>query len=554
MTLNFRLTLLSLLFLISCSSETPPITSNDTLVENVNGYSMTENGLSSFNALLIREGKVLAIGNKNDLDLNSVKQTIDGAGKTVLPGLIDAHGHVLGLGKLRMEVDLVGSQSIEEALQRISTFAAANPDLPWVKGQGWNQVFWPGKTFPTAKDLDSLEIGKPIWMERVDGHAGWANSEAFEIAGITASTVSPSGGEIYQDEDGKPSGVLVDKAMALVEKHLPEMTPASIEGALKLALKETSSLGLTSVHDAGIAASLVPVLKDLAQSNQMPTRIYAMLGGESEFDKMSTPLPSFADDKLSVRSVKLYSDGALGSRGAAMLAPYNDQEDSRGLLFESQENMNRMVRKMHQAGFQVNVHAIGDHGNRQVLDAFAELGAKENQTLRHRIEHAQVIDIDDLKRFNELNIIASMQPTHATSDMNMAEDRVGKQRIAGAYAWRTLLDMNAKIASGSDFPVESANPFWGLHAAVTRQSQANLPAGGWYPGQAMTREEALYSFTLGAAYAAHQETTLGSLEPGKWADFIVIDQDYFSMPASDIWKTKVLQTWVAGEKVYQANN
>jgi len=534
----FPLTVLAIFILVSCSSETPATTNKtDTLVQNINGYSMTENGLSTFTALLIRDG-------------DAVATTVDGGGKTVLPGLIDAHGHVVGLGKLRMEVDLVGSQSIEEALNRISTFAAANPDLAWIKGQGWNQVFWPGKNFPTAQDLDSLAIGKPIWMERVDGHAGWANTKALEIGGITAKTESPNGGEIYQDDNGQPSGVLVDKAMVLVEQHLPEFSQASTELALELALKETSSLGLTSVHDAGIAADLVPTLKALAQANQLPTRVYAMLGGESAFDAMSTPLTSFADDKLSVRSVKLYSDGALGSRGAAMLAPYSDQEGSRGLLFESQADMNRMVAKMHAAGFQVNVHAIGDHGNRQVLDAFAELGANENQKMRHRIEHAQVIDVDDLKRFNELNIIASMQPTHATSDMNMAEDRVGAQRIAGAYAWRTLLDMDAKIAAGSDFPVESANPFWGLHAAVTRQSQANLPEGGWYPEQAMTREEALYTFTLGAAYAAHQENIIGSLEPGKWADFIVIDQDYFKMPASDIWKTKVLQTWLAGEKVF----
>jgi len=390
-------------------------------------------------------------------------------------------------------------------------------------------------------------------MERVDGHAGWANSKALEIARVTSDSVAPDGGEIYRDDAGQPSGILVDLAMPLVEQHLPVMTLATTQQALQIALAETSSLGLTSVHDAGIPASLVPTLKNLADNNQMPTRVYAMLGGEREFDAMSTPLPTYANDKLSVRSVKLYSDGALGSRGAAMLAPYSDQEDSRGLLFESQADMNRMVAKIHAAGFQVNVHAIGDHGNRQVLDAFAELGAAENQSQRHRIEHAQVIDIDDLKRFTELNIIASMQPTHATSDMNMAEDRVGKQRIAGAYAWRTLMDMDAKIASGSDFPVESANPFWGLHAAVTRQSQANLPEGGWYPEQAMTREEALYTFTLGAAYAAHQENIIGSLEPGKWADFIVIDQDYFKIPATDIWKTKVLQTWLAGEKVFDAN-
>lgn len=541
----------AVLVVAGCNSKEATSLDSTLLINNVNGYSMTDKGLQQFGAILIDAGKVVATGATDSLNQQTSNPIIDAGGKTMLPGLIDAHGHVLGLGKLRMEVDLVGAQSIEEALQRIADFAAANPELPWIIGQGWNQVFWPGKEYPTALDLDSLNLGKPVWMERVDGHAGWANSAAMEIGKVTAETVSPAGGEIITNDDGTPSGIFIDLAMPLVVQHLPPTDDAALRRALQLSQAETSSLGLTSVHDAGVHASLIPLFKEFADKDQLPTRLYTMLGGEDEFDQFQTPLASYADDKLSVRSVKLYADGALGSRGAAMIAPYNDREDSRGLLFESQQDMNRMVSKIHAAGFQVNVHAIGDLANQQVLNAFAELGPQANARMRHRIEHAQVIDIDDLKRFSQLNIIASMQPTHATSDMNMAEDRVGAARIKGAYAWKTLLQDKARIAAGSDFPVESANPFWGLHAAVTRQNQRNEPAGGWYKNEAMSREQALYTFTLGAAYAAHQDEILGSLEPGKWADFIFIDQDYFKIAEDKIWQIEVLETWQAGRQVYQ---
>ncbi len=547
---NLYFVLVVLLVLFGCNAK-EPATDNTLLINNVNGYSMTDNGLQQFGAILIDAGKVVKTGATDSLNAQTTNPIVNGGGKTLLPGLIDAHGHVLGLGRLRMEVDLVGAQSIEEALQRIAVFANENPDLPWIIGQGWNQVFWPGKEYPTAADLDSLNLGKPIWMERVDGHAGWANSAAMEIAEVTAETVSPAGGEIITNDDGVPSGIFIDLSMPLVVQHLPKADDTTQRKALQLSQAETSSLGLTSVHDAGVNASLIPLLKEFAEKDQLPTRLYTMLGGEEAFDQFQTPLTGYADDKLSVRSVKLYADGALGSRGAAMIAPYNDREDSRGLLFESQEDMNRMVSKIHAAGFQVNVHAIGDLANQQVLNAFAELGPQANAKMRHRIEHAQVIDIDDLKRFSQLNVIASMQPTHATSDMNMAEDRVGAARIKGAYAWKTLLDDNARIAAGSDFPVESANPFWGLHAAVTRQNQSNEPAQGWYKNEAMSREQALYTFTLGAAYAAHQDKILGSLEPGKWADFILIDQDFFKIPAENIWQIEVLETWQAGRQVYK---
>ncbi|MBN2730849.1 MAG: amidohydrolase, partial [Balneolaceae bacterium] len=327
--------------------------------------------------------------------------------------------------------------------------------------------------------------------------------------------------------------------------------------ALQKALQKMRQYGLTSVHDAGVGVDTWKLYKSFADNGKLTTRIYGMIAGAGTiFDTLSSegPVKSYADDMLALRSVKLYADGALGSRGAAMLEPYSDDPGNEGLLFNSQQEMTRQVMKAASEGYQVNVHAIGDAANRQALNAFEVVkDSLGEQGLRHRIEHAQVVSLQDIPRFKELNVIASMQPTHATSDMNMAEDRVGSERIKGAYAWQTFLDQGTVVASGSDFPVEHVNPFYGLYSAITRQDHQGNPEGGWYGEQAMSRKEALRSFTIDAAYAAHQEDVLGSLEEGKWADFIIIDRNLFEVPESEIWQTKVLQTWVAGEKVYDAN-
>jgi predicted amidohydrolase YtcJ len=530
----------------------------DTVLDNANGYTLNrKNELVRFAALAFDDsGKIIAVGSGAEVAARAPKaRHVDLLGKTVLPGLIDAHGHVFGLGDMLTQLDLAGSASLAAALKAASAYARANPNQPWLRGRGWNQEIWKLGRFPTAAELDSAVADRPMWLERVDGHAGWANSRALKLAGITNATPDPAGGKIMRDANGNPTGILVDAAQELVNKVLPKQADAEARAALDRALAEIASVGLTSVHDAGIGVGQDRLYRDYADQGKLSTRVYAMIGGaERDFDQLSAngPLKSYAQDMYALRAVKLYADGALGSRGAALIAPYSDEPKSHGLLFRSDADIGAMMEKAMKKGYQVNVHAIGDAGNRQILDRYQQLVPKSaTGALRHRIEHAQVVTLADIARFKRIGIIASMQPTHATSDMNMAEQRVGTERIKGAYAWRRFLKQGSRIACGSDFPVESPNPFFGIHAAVTRQDAQGQPAAGWHADQALTRQEALRCFTLDAAYAAHQENSIGSLETGKWADFIVIDQDLFNMPAADIHKIGVLQTWVAGRQVFQ---
>jgi predicted amidohydrolase YtcJ len=545
------------LFLVFAAMLSAPVLSAELLIEHVNGYTLDKAGaLQRFEALLIDKGKVVATGSRADLAAAAEGATrVDGQGRTLLPGLIDAHGHIMGLGEVSMQADLTGSASLEEALARVRAFAIAHPAHPWIIGRGWNQVIWKLGRFPTAQELDAVIADRPVLLSRIDGHAAWANSLALEQAGIDSKTADPPGGRIERDAEGRPSGVLIDGAIPLVEGKIPPPTAAQREQALNLALRQMASLGLTGVADAGIDLGTYALYRKFATEGRLTTRIYAMIGGTDEdFDVISRagPLLGYGRDFLNVRSVKLYADGALGSRGAALLAPYADEPGHSGLLFNKPDVLTAMMAKALGKGYQVCVHAIGDKANREVLDSFTAAYAQVGgRNLRNRIEHAQVVALDDIPRFVELDLIASMQPTHATSDMNMAEDRVGSERIKGAYAWQRFLKQGTRIAAGSDFPVESANPFFGLHAAVTRQDHAGRPPGGWHADQAMSVQEALRAFTLDAAFASHQEKTLGSLEPGKWADFILVDQDIFSVDPSRIWSTQVQETWLAGKRVFQ---
>ncbi|NGP77227.1 amidohydrolase [Balneolaceae bacterium YR4-1] len=537
----------------ACSQKSP----DTTVYENIDGYTFSNGELATFSSIAFQEGKVVKTANEGSLAGEYPDaRVLDGEGNVMLPGLIDAHGHVMGLGFQELDVDVAGAGSLDSTLQMIGDYAEQYPDREWILGRGWNHTRWDINRFPTAEELDGAVTERPVWLSRVDGHAGWANSKAMELAGITADTEDPQGGKIIRDEDGNPTGVFVDAAMGLVESEVPARTEREREMALEKALQQMSSHGLTGVHDAGISVDDWNLYKNFADNGNMITRIYAMIGGAGDtFDQLSEngPITSYAEDKLALRSVKLYSDGALGSRGAAMIESYSDDPGNRGLLFASEEEMTDMIMKTASEGFQTNVHAIGDRANRVVLDAFANVkDSLGEQGLRHRIEHAQIVSLEDIPRFKELNIIASMQPTHATSDMNMAEDRVGSERIEGGYAWKTFLEQGTVLASGSDFPVENVNPFFGLYSAITRQDHQGNPEGGWHPNEAISRENALRSFTIDAAYAAHQEDILGSLEPGKWADFILIDRNYMEISREEIWQTKVLETWVAGEKVYSA--
>jgi predicted amidohydrolase YtcJ len=533
----------------------PTVRSAPTIVANVHGYTLVGTKLEPFSALAFEAGKVLEIGDAAGLRSRYARaRVIDGRGKTLLPGLIDAHGHVLDLGLESVQVQLTGTASLQEAEQKIRAYARANPRRAWLLGGGWNHVIWNLGRFPTAQELDSAVADRPAALDRIDGHAKWLNSKALQAAGITRNTPDPSGGRIERDAAGNPSGVLVDKAMNLVEAVIPKLGEAERVAALQAAMRHMNSVGLTGVGDAGVGADVIAAYRRLADQGRLTVRVYAMIADTGEdFRALSKdgPLLGYAHDRLTVRSVKLFADGALGSRGAALLAPYSDKPEQTGLLFMTNAEMQHKIETALSAGYQVNIHAIGDAANRQVLDAFeAAYRAVGGRALRNRIEHAQVVAPSDIPRFKQLDLIASMQPTHATGDMNMAEARIGPERLKGAYAWRSFLDQGTVIAGGSDFPVESDNPFFGLHAAVTRTDHANQPPGGWHPEQAMTLLEAFRAFTLAAAYAEHQEQSLGSLEPGKWADFIIIDRDLFKIAPADIWRIRVLETWLAGERVY----
>lgn len=539
----------------------PAVHAADLLVSNVHGYTLDSHGkLQHFEALLVDNGKVVATGDTADLSKRAGHaKVVDGQGRTLLPGLIDAHGHVLSLGFASNSVDLSQTKSLDEALAAIKAYAKAHPDAAWIEGGGWNQEIWKLGRFPTAKELDSAVADRPVWLSRVDGHAAWGNSEAIRRAGVTKATKDPSGGRIERDSAGNPAGVFVDGAIGLVGASVPDASERDRIAALDASLHEMAKVGLTGVGDAGIDVATYQLFRRYADENKLTARIYAMIRDTgTAFDTISKdgPLIGYGNDFLTVRSVKLFADGALGSRGAAMLAPYSDDADNSGLLFMTPDTLTAKIEKAFGKGYQVNVHAIGDQANREVLDSFAAAYKTHPDAVafRNRVEHAQIVSLEDIPRFTTLHLIASMQPTHATSDMNMAEDRVGSERIKGAYAWQRFLKQGTVIAGGSDFPVESPNPFYGLYSAVTRKDHQGEPPAGWYPEQDLSLTEALRAFTLDAAYAEHAEKTLGTLEPGKWADFIVVDHDIIKDSPDHLWQTKVLQTWVAGKQVYQAQD
>jgi len=527
-----------------------------TLVINANGYTLDAMGrMQQFESLLVDdEGRVERVIRKGDKKpvMSGEYIQLDAKGLTVLPGLIDAHGHVMGLGYQALTVDLSETRSLDEAAAKIREYAEANPRNRWILGGGWNQVVWNLARFPTATELDAIVADKPVLLERVDGHASWANSAAMKIAGITKATKDPAGGRIERDAEGHPTGVFVDAAADLVKSKVPPPNPIESERALAKALDLMASVGLTGVHDAGVDPDTWTLYRRFGDEGRLTTRIYAMAGGMDALQKIAPVRPTgwLYGDRLILRSVKLYSDGALGSRGAYLKEPYSDDPENRGLRFLDDTRLRNWMSKAMMGGFQVNVHAIGDGANAQVIDAFADLLPAYGSALRHRIEHAQIVDPADIPRFAQLGIIASVQPTHATSDKAMAGDRVGEARLTGAYAWKAFLDSGARIAGGSDFPVEPVNPFYGLHAAVTRQDRAGEPVGGWRFDQALTLPQAFAAFTTGAAYAGHADGVVGSLEPGKWADFILVDRDIFKVPPGELWQTRVRETWLAGKRVY----
>lgn len=526
-----------------------------TLITNIQGYTINGQNLESFSAIAFTDDKIDKIYSAKDALPSSNKITIiDGEGKTLIPGLIDSHGHILSYGLSLLRADLVNTISEQDAINKTLDYAKNNTGLTWIQGRGWNQTQWPSNAFPTAESLDKHFPEQPVWLERVDGHAGWANSTAMAMAGITKDTVSPDGGEIIKDKNGMPTGVFIDNAMDLINKSIAPLTVKEQKQVLVKAMDSLASFGLTSVHDAGIDTDNLNAFKALSQENAMSIRVNAMLYLPSPNWEQTLASGQYRskDDMFTFNSVKIQADGALGSRGAALIEDYSDHAGHKGLLLNTPKEFENLVDTSMRLGFQVNSHAIGDHANKLVLDTYEKyIKATKTGALRHRVEHAQVLRIEDIPRFAELDVIAAMQATHATSDKNMAQDRLGPDRILGAYAWRKLLDANAVIAAGSDFPVESPNPFFGLHASITRQDHKNSPQGGWFADEKMTPLESFKSFTLDAAYSGHQENIIGSLAKGKKADFILLDKNLFTIPEQDIWTIKVDKTWVNGKLVYK---
>jgi predicted amidohydrolase YtcJ len=527
----------------------------DVLIENVNGYTMREDGrLFRFNAIWIGDdGRVRQLFEPGDRRPARPRYLLQGRGRTLIPGMFDAHGHVMGLGMGALLIDLSDTNSLQEAQQRIAAYAAANPTPRWIVGRGWNQERWGLGRFPTSADLDAAVADRPVWLERVDGHAGWANSLAMREANVAAATQAPQGGRI--ERIGRnPSGIFVDAAMSLVERAVPPPVPSQRERALVRAQEILLSVGVTSVADMGTSGEDWAVMRRAGDAGQLRVRILSYASGIDTLLAVAgtRPTPWLYDGRLRMVGVKLYFDGALGSRGAWLKAPYRDAPGQRGLPLVNDTELKNLMSRAAMDNFQVAVHAIGDEANAQLLGAIEELALTYTGDRRWRIEHAQIVDPADLPRFGRNSIIASMQPVHQISDRLMAEARMGIERLQGAYAWRAMLDNRAGLAFGSDFPVESPNPFPGLAAAISREDAQGNPPGGWLPQQRLSIEQAFAAFTRGAAFAGFAEDRLGTLEPGRMADFIFIDRDIFQVhnPRA-IGETRVLETYVGGQKVWE---
>lgn len=518
------------------------------LIENARVYTVNPKQPRA-RAIAVSGDRIVAAGDDLSRYAAGAVRRIDAKGATVIPGLIDSHAHLRGLGALLESRDLRFVKSVAEIAEYVRQEAARHAPGEWILGRNWDQTNW-GGSFPSAADLDRVVADRPVYLSRVDGHAGWANTKALQLAGVHNDTPDPPGGKIIKDATGKPTGILVDRAQGLVRAKIPAATDAQVRRWLSLAAKECARLGLTSVHDAGVSAQDLNAYRSLYAQGGFPLRVNAMIGGPGPLWRDYLKRGPEISDWLTVRTIKLVADGALGSRGAAMWQDYSDDKGNAGLLILSREEIEAVARQALAAGFQVATHAIGDRANRITLDAYgAALGG--NNGKRFRIEHAQVVSLPDFAKFREYSIVASVQSSHATSDMRWALQRLGPDRLAGAYAWRRFLDLGIPLANGSDFPVEEPNPMLGLYAAMTRQDLAGNPPGGWTASQRMSREEALKSWTLGGAYAAFEESGKGSIEPGKLADFVILSQDIMTVGAIQIPKTQVKITVLGGKIVFE---
>ena len=539
---------------IAQSAPTP-----DLILHNARIYTM-DAARTTAEAIAIRGDRIARVGaNADVLALRGpATRVIDVSGAAIVPGLQDAHGHFTGLGASMQSIDLRGTTSYEQVVGMVRQRAASARAGEWIVGRGWDQNDWSEKQWPTHELLSAASPNNPVYLTRVDGHAGLANRRALDLAGVTNGTADPAGGRLIRGSGNQPSGVLIDTAQALVASKIPPVSDAQLDEQILLADRETRRLGLTMVHDAATDGRTVEAYKRLIDAGRLKTRLYVMLRGplaslQPAFDK--GPIADYGNHRLAVRAIKIVADGALGSRGAAMLEPYADEPGTTGLLTTPPDEVHAQTLAASKAGFQTATHAIGDRANRLVMDIYERVQSEVPgaRALRMRVEHAQILDRAEIPRFASHGVIASMQPTHATSDMRWVPARIGRERIEeGAYGWRKLMSSGATIAAGSDFPVELPNPLLGFYAAITRQDPKGQPASGWMPDQRMSRDEALASFTRNAAFAAHAETLLGSLEAGKLADLVVLSKDIMHIAPPDVLTASVRMTIVGGEIVYSS--
>ncbi|MEL6738407.1 MAG: amidohydrolase family protein [Pseudomonadota bacterium] len=526
----------------------------DTLVDNVEGITIDENGeLKRFTGLVFDDAGVIIQTLERGEERPQTDFGIDGEGRVMLPGMIDAHVHVMDLGFGALTLDLSGTTSLEEALALTKSFAEENEGRPWILGRGWNQEKWGLGRFPTAAELDAVVPDRPVWLERADNHANWANSRAMELAGVTAETQDVAGGQVIRDAGGAPSGVFVDNAKALVQKVVPPPRPSDRDAAFAKAQERLLAYGVTAVADMRTTMEDWQTFRRAGDTGNLRIRIvsYAVDTDTMELIGGPGPTPWLYDDKLRLNGIKLFVDGALGSRGALLLKPYKDKMGQMGLPLLTPTELRNLMSRAALDNFQTAIHAIGDAANRDVLLAIDELSETYTGDRRWRVEHAQIVDPSDLRRFGTHGTIASMQPLHQTSDMHMAEARLGAERLGGAYAWRSILNVGGLLAFGSDTPVEPADPFAGLAVAISRTDENGEPFGGWRAQEVVSRTEALKAYTSDAAYAGFAEGRYGRLVPGERADFLLVDRDPFLSSPAQIRETKIHEVWVGGRKALE---
>jgi predicted amidohydrolase YtcJ len=550
--------LTSALVALVCTSS--PVTAQsvtaDLIVQNARIYTVDRTHPVA-RAMAVRGGRILFVGSERGaMALRGAgTRVVDLQGKTVIPGMVDAHAHLAGLGTSLRIVNLLGTRSVDDVIARVAARAKEVPRGSWILGRGWDQNDWSDTRFPTHEALSRAVPDNPVYLTRVDGHAAFVNEAALRAARIDAGTPDPEGGRVVRGPDGAATGVLVDRAQGIVNRVIPPPSRQEQRASILAAVREANRWGLTGIHDAGVTRATIELYEELARAGEYTLRNYVMVANDSAdigYYLARGPQSALYDGRLWIRSIKVVADGALGSRGAALLEPYSDDAGNSGLDVTPAQRIRTIATQALRRGFQVNTHAIGDRANRTVLDAYAAaLAEVPVADHRFRVEHAQILHHDDIPRFSELGVIPSMQASHQTSDMYWAGNRIGAGRLLGAYAWRSLLDMGSIIPNGSDFPVEGVNPLISFHAAVSRQDANDWPAGGWLPEQRMTREEALEAMTIWPAYAAFQEKELGSLTPGKYADFVVLDQDIMRVAPSSILATQVLATYIGGRAVYE---